>query len=68
MSQGNGAEPYFPPDPAGSLVAHGENKTDSDVRPQHAGLGRRLIQAAEILAMSRGKIEPDCVDTRLSVS
>ncbi|PHJ26079.1 elongator complex protein elp3 [Cystoisospora suis] len=38
----------------GSLVAHGESKTDCDVRPQHAGLGRRLIQAAEILAMSRG--------------
>ncbi|CBZ51332.1 putative elongator complex protein 3 [Neospora caninum Liverpool] len=38
----------------GSLVAHGEDKIKDDCRPQHAGLGRRLMQAAEILAMSRG--------------
>ncbi|PFH32449.1 elongator complex protein ELP3 [Besnoitia besnoiti] len=38
----------------GSLVAHGEGKMEHDSRPQHAGLGRRLMQAAEIIAMSRG--------------
>ncbi|KYF44769.1 elongator complex protein ELP3, partial [Toxoplasma gondii ARI] len=38
----------------GSLVAHGEDKVKDDCRPQHAGLGRRLMQAAELLAMSRG--------------
>ncbi|KAL8446002.1 hypothetical protein Emag_004854 [Eimeria magna] len=38
----------------GCLVPHGETKGSEDSRPQHAGFGRRLIQAAEILALARG--------------
>ncbi|CDI75800.1 elongator complex protein 3, putative [Eimeria praecox] len=39
---------------AGRLVPHGEAKSRDDLRPQHAGFGRRLIQAAEIVAMANG--------------
>ncbi|OEH78804.1 elongator complex protein [Cyclospora cayetanensis] len=38
----------------GRLVAHGEAKNSDDMRPQHAGFGRRLIQAAEIVALAKG--------------
>ncbi|KAL8438095.1 hypothetical protein ACSSS7_000460 [Eimeria intestinalis] len=38
----------------GCLVPHGEAKSSGDSRPQHAGFGRRLIQAAEIVALSQG--------------
>ncbi|CDJ31167.1 elongator complex protein 3, putative [Eimeria mitis] len=38
----------------GRLVPHGEAKSSGDLRPQHAGFGRRLIQAAEIVAMANG--------------
>lgn len=38
----------------GRLVPHGEAKSSDDLRPQHAGFGRRLIQAAEIVAMANG--------------
>lgn len=38
----------------GCLVPHGEAKGSSDSRPQHAGFGRRLIQAAEIVALANG--------------
>ncbi|CDJ53237.1 hypothetical protein EBH_0006640 [Eimeria brunetti] len=38
----------------GCLVPHGEAKSSGDLRPQHAGFGRRLIQAAEIVAMANG--------------
>ncbi|CDJ65260.1 hypothetical protein ENH_00003180 [Eimeria necatrix] len=38
----------------GCLVPHGEAKSSGDLRPQHAGFGRRLIQAAEILALANG--------------
>ncbi|KAL8271328.1 hypothetical protein Esti_004767 [Eimeria stiedai] len=37
----------------GCLVPHGEPKGSKDFRPQHAGFGRRLIQAAEIVALAQ---------------